>query len=195
MYPTAQPREELEQSLPREQAYVLEHAQQIGVVPNLIYHPRETDTCADKLSLLQARFPDQHWHLGRVVKTVFADVEDRLVGFTFPEKGLRISEGIVQRAYSQAGISGDWFKPDVKSWYIPPGMEGGTCTPFVPTSSMAFVDYLFIADYPGLDSEEVDISIGGSGEVAHRTSMFLPYGAIFEILRREFDGKVHKVSF
>ena len=71
-------------------------------------------------------------------------------------------------------------------------MEVGTCTPFVPEDSMKFVDYIFIQQEDKLDSLDVDISIGGTDKEAHKLSMHLPYGAIFEILKERFDGKIHK---
>tara|TARA_Y100000310_G_C20586010_1_gene765433 strand:- start:42 stop:593 length:552 start_codon:yes stop_codon:yes gene_type:complete len=180
------------QQLQPQQQYVTDIADQLGYGIKLVYHPHSTDTCQQKLSLLQQRFPEQIWSLDRVVKTIFADVDDKLVGFVLPEKGQRVTEDLVESAYQQAGISGDYFRPDVSRWYIPPGMEVGTCTPFVPEDGMKFVDYIFIQQEDKLDSLDVDISIGGIDKEAHKISMHLPYGAIFDILKERFDGKIHK---
>jgi len=182
------------QQLHVQQQYVTELAQQLGYKTKLVYHPHSTDTCQQKLSLLQQGFPDQDWSLDRVVKTIFADVEDKIVGFVLPEKRQRITEDLVKLAYQQAGIDGDYFKPSVSEWYIPEGMEIGTCTPFVPEDSMKYVDYIFIQKESELDPLVVDISIGGTSKEAHQLSMHLQYGAIYDILKTKFDGKIHKVS-
>ena len=52
-----------------------------------------------------------------------------------------------------------------------------------------------LADEVSPKQREVDISVGGEGEEARRTSMVLPYGAIFEILSCNVPGKIHKVKF
>jgi len=182
------------QQLQTEQKYVAELAQQLGYNIKLIYHQQSTDSCKEKLFLLEQRFPEESWSIDRVIKTIFADVDDELVGFVLPETGQKVTEELVKTAYQQAGIEGDYFKPSVSQWYIPPGMEPGTCTPFVPEDSMKFVDRIFIQEEPGLDSLDVDISVGGTGEEAHQVSLHLPYGAIYDILKNKFDDKIHKMN-
>lgn len=182
------------------QEYVSRISAHLGIKTQPLYHPRATSACQEKVELLQQRFPDESWHLGRVVKTLFAAVDEDWVGFVLPERGrkFRLTGELAGNVYRQACLktAEEEYWVSTGTMYMPPGMEAGTCTPFVPEDvMMRFEDHIFICDLPELDDQEIDISLGGQGEEAHRTSMVLPYGAIFQILDLRFPGKIHKVKF
>ncbi|MDP3640238.1 MAG: hypothetical protein Q8R53_03485 [Nanoarchaeota archaeon] len=97
-----------------------------------------------------------------------------------------------------------------KNECIPSGMESGTCTPFVSFAEMysnplergkindryGGIQAVFIHDMPSLDDLLVDISVGGKEEDAHKTSLHLPYKAIYEILAAEYgEKKIFKMAF
>jgi hypothetical protein len=178
-----------------QQQYVFEHAQQLAITPKLVTHPYATRSCAEKLRLLQGTFPDKGWYLGRVVKALFAAVDDDTVCFVMPETGRKLTQDLASHVYARLDLPTEEAYLTVDRMYVPESMEPGTCTPFVPEHEMKLVDYIFIEDFPELTDIVVDISIGGVGKVARRTSMTLPYRSIFDILKRQFDGKVHKSSF
>lgn len=87
-----------------------------------------------------------------------------------------------------------------KNESIPSSMESGTCTPFLRWEELysnkvergkindtyGGVQAVFIHDEPSLNDKLVDISVGGRGEEAHRTSLQLPYQAIYDILVAKF---------
>jgi uncharacterized phage-associated protein len=182
------------------QEYVTRISSEKGIPTKLLYHSHSTSTCKDKLKLLQDKFPKDDWDLGRIVKTLFAAVDDDWVGFVMPERGkkFKLSGELAEEVYKKSDLK----TVEKEYWlskgplYIPKGMEPGTCTPFVPKESMMkTVDHIFICDVPKLEKKVVDISIGGMGQDAHRTSMHLPYGAIFDILKHQFPDKIHKVRY
>jgi hypothetical protein len=180
------------------QRYVHEQAAKLDVEPLLLLHPRETDTCKQKVELLQERFPAEDWHVGRCVKTLFGTVDDDIVGFVMPETGLKLSQDLVQGIYKRLGLPSEEHYLSTSSMWIPEGMEYGTCTPFVPEDAMKSVDYIIMQDIPELTGKDVDISIGGKKDndpEAHKKSMIIPYGAIFDILKAQFDGKIYRTKF
>lgn len=93
---------------------------------------------------------------------------------------------------------------------IPSSMESGTCTPFVSFAEMHLnplergkindlyggIRAVFIHDEPSLDEKLVDISVGGRGAEAHKTSLHLPYKAIYKILVAAYGEKrIFKMAF
>jgi len=76
-----------------------------------------------------------------------------------------------------------WANPK----HVPLGMAIGTCTPFPLSSSIGeeISGLIFIEHKPIMD-KEVNISVGGTDKKSFLTSMHIPYGAIYEILRRQF---------
>lgn len=166
--------------------YVPTLAKEFGIQPTIIQHPRATSTCYEKAELLG-------WQAQRVVKAIYAAVDDDICGFIFPELGQKLTEEDVKRFYSQAEAETEEYYLQLSTWYIPKSMEAGTCTPFISESDMKIIDHIFVRDIPSLDDQIVDISVGGKGELSHRTSMHLPYSGIYRILRAKYGGKVHKV--
>ena len=57
-----------------------------------------------------------------------------------------------------------------------------------------FSDRYKIVDYPKIDKQLVDISIGGKGEYAHRISVHIPYEGIYKILHNIVGDKVQKAK-
>ncbi|HLC98114.1 MAG TPA: hypothetical protein VJC21_05020 [Candidatus Nanoarchaeia archaeon] len=97
-----------------------------------------------------------------------------------------------------------------KNECIPSSMESGTCTPFVSFAEIysnplergkindnyGGIRAVFIHDEPSLDDKLVDISVGGRGAEAHKTSLHLPYKAIYEILVETYGKKkVFRMAF
>ncbi len=98
----------------------------------------------------------------------------------------------------------DRLHPSFKHSYgtgdlFPKGMEFGTATPFLEeikhSDLYGEVKAIFVHEQPSLDEQIVDVSIGGKGDIAHRTSLQLPYGAIYTILKQKFPDVVHKTPF
>jgi hypothetical protein len=172
------------------QRYVNKIAQDLGIEFELLYHSQATNSCREKLGLLQELFPQSGWKLGRVVKTIFASIDDTVAGFVLPGNVLSLDQSEVRKAYEQAGLQHAGYLISVENGVIPAGMESGTCTPFVDELAMQGVDYLFIQIDHSLDGKQVDISLGGVGEEAHRTSMLIDSYGIYEILNKKFPGKV-----
>jgi prolyl-tRNA editing enzyme YbaK/EbsC (Cys-tRNA(Pro) deacylase) len=166
--------------------YVSALAKEFGISPIIIQHPRATSTCYEKAELLG-------WQPQRVVKAIYAAVDDDICGFIFPELGQKLTEEDVKRFYSQAGAETEEYYLQMSKWYIPQSMEIGTCTPFLLESDMKIVDHIFVREVPSLDDQIVDISIGGKGQQAHRTSMHLPYSGIHRILSAKYGERIHKV--
>jgi hypothetical protein len=180
------------------QSYVTEGAIELGIRPRLLLHSQDSRTCTEKVELLRERFPGQGWHIGKTIKTLFGTVDDDIVGFVMPETGLKLSQDLVERIYRKMGLPSEEYYLSTSSMWIPEGMEYGTCTPFVTEDAMKLVNYILIHDVPFLTDKIVDISIGGKKELdsdAHKKSMIIPYGAIFDILKAKFDGKIHKTKF
>lgn len=122
----------------------------------------------------------------------------------------RLDSKVVQDVFAYAGLEYVDPRPFIGLECIPASMERGTCTPFISETEMKRLnDFhyrpikgIFIHDKPNLDGNQlnldnlvVDISIGGKGEEAHKTSLHLSYGAIYQILRTQFGEKVHKIPF
>lgn len=185
----------LEQALQPGQSYVAEAASDLGLELKAAQHEVATDTCFEKAELLG-------WEdAARVVKAVFFYKGEDLYGFIFPELGTEEDPRYIERKETLPKVLGVSRK-QAKSFhnsYCPDGMEYGTCTPFVLEDSFEHdkdkkIKRLFVHDIPSLDSEVVDISIGGEGEEAHKTSLHLQYGSIYDILKHQFGEKVEKVN-
>ncbi|MBS3076934.1 hypothetical protein J4233_01545 [Candidatus Pacearchaeota archaeon] len=177
----------LEQALHGNQMYVVEAAGVLGIDVRAVRHDVATDTCFEKAELLG-------WLPTRVVKAVFFHRGGEMHGFVFPELGVWKPTYLDTRVVlpTLLGVSRSRAK-DYRNHICPEGMEFGTCTPFVFEDSFAELggrlSGVFIHEIPGLDAETVDISIGGFGDVAHRTSVHLPYSGIHKILEYKFGGE------
>ena len=168
------------------QQYIKHLSKELSIETKLVSHQRATNTCYQKAELLG-------WQPNRIVKAIYAAVDEDICSFVFPELGKKLTEDDVKRFYAQAGAETEEYYLQISKWYIPQSMEMGTCTPFIPESDIKIIDYIFIQDLPELDEQIVDVSIGGKGKQAHKTSMHLPYSGIYQILKAQYGDKIHKV--
>ena len=179
--------------LDREQQYVQKWAKQLDIETQLKYHARATNTCQEKALLLSQTPPQEEWRAERVIKALYVERRGHGVGVSTPEWGYDVP--IADILASQLHISMREAREYGRKKQPPQGMEYGTCTPFLFESSVEYeVHELIVVDHPTIDKKLCDISIGGCGEEAHKISMHLPYGGIYEILRAQFGERVHKVS-
>jgi len=182
------------------QFYVAELSEKLGIEIRAYKHEIATDTCFEKANLLK-------WPAERVIKTVLLSKEkdNYFYGFVFPELGTREEPKYLIKKEILPGLLGI-TKSDAKQFrnYYPPGkIEFGTSTPFLPEELFEEVESkgkktlakIFIHDYPKINSELVDISLGGSGEDAHKTSLHLNYENIYSILHNKFGNKINWFSF
>ena len=117
--------------------------------------------------------------------------------------GKQLTEQVVMRSFTHANFSSNDYEPFVGEECIPSKMERGTCTPFISQEEFESIneDYpnklagIFIHNEPAIDDLLVDVSIGGKGNFAHRTSLHLPYSGIYRILSSQFENKTHKLKF
>ena len=79
------------------------------------------------------------------------------------------------------------------------GMDRGTCTPFVPdyyfqgdgwTGSL---EKIYVLDHPAINDKMVDFSIGGIGDEARKISVQTTYKTMYDIIDKQFPGKVEKM--
>jgi len=182
-------------TLDKEQEYVLRQAQALGLDLQLKYHLRATDTCAEKLELLQEQDPKEEWSIDRIIKTIYFTKGGHTVGVVIPEFGRDIP--VVEVIGSALGLSireASGYRK-ARREELPQGMEYGTCTPFPLESSLGYdIHELIVVEHAAIKDKLCDISVGGSGEEAHRVSMQLPYRGIRDILEREFSERVHSVT-
>jgi len=179
-------------TLQKGQDYVAELSEKLGINVRAFRHEIETDTCFEKAKLLG-------WSPERVVKAIFFSREPNVYGFVFPELGkdspIRVNTKEILPEI--LGISNKQAK-DFKNSYCPYGMEFGTCTPFVLEDSFErasmgrLLRRIFIHEIP--DDFLADISIGGIGEEARKTSLHLDYSGIYAILYDKFGDKVKRLN-
>jgi prolyl-tRNA editing enzyme YbaK/EbsC (Cys-tRNA(Pro) deacylase) len=176
-----------EQRLHPEQDYVFDLANALGIEVKLVKHDKATKTCYEKAGILG-------WSPERVVKAVYFHDGSYcdIIGIITPELGKKIDiQDVLPKAL---GISKEQAKRYIPS--LPPsGMEYGTCSPFPLESSMEDeITRIIIIDHPSIDDKLVDISVGGSGEEAFKTSMHIPYKAVYDILYSKFGDKIVKID-
>lgn len=179
----------LEDVLGSGQEYVSSVAGELGIDVRAVWHEAMTDTCFEKAEILG-------WDSRRVVKAVFLHKDREMYGFVFPELGAEkpLSVSAKDVLPSLLGISGKQAKK-YRNSVCPEGMEFGTCTPFVPEDAFnQGLSRLYIHNFSDIEDQVVDISIGGSGEGAHKTSLHLPYEGIYDILERRFGDRVQKAE-
>ncbi|MBD3164774.1 hypothetical protein GF323_06250 [Candidatus Woesearchaeota archaeon] len=184
---------ELKTVLSQGQEYVADATVALGVEVIAVEHDKATNTCHEKAAILG-------WDAEQVVKAVFFYRGEEMYGFVFPELGSKDkplylpAKEIIPRVL---GISKNQAKKFNNS-YCPEGMEYGTCTPFVLQQSFSAEERrlirMLVHDRTSLDNKIVDISIGGAGDTAHRTSVHLPYRGIYDILHHTFGDKIRKVE-
>jgi len=220
--------------------YVKDHLQQEGIENVLRTYDKTTRTCYEKADLLREAFPQEGWSDDRIVKAIYALVDEKPYLFVTPELKLRngskkrnisgrsrrsrrilrkhgklvepgiIDDQLVLRLFEKSNLSASNYTPlvspkhtyqELREEWIPEWMEYGTCTPFPKEQDFSKlrgypgIQAVFINDVPALDDKVVDISVGGRGEEARKTSLQLPYGEIFAILKQQFPEKVYKTTF
>ena len=208
----------LEQALQLERHYVLRRADELGYLGEIkaYSHSKETSSCHEKVRLLNETLPGGRWVSERVVKAVFCVIENNLYTFIFPElkplnynrkgggarrkkrarKYGRFNNETITSLLSSAKYEHTDYSFHKSPLCIPRDMEQGTCTPFITQEEIADLKErcyptprILIHNYPKIAFKLVDISVGGKGEEAHKTSLHIPYRAIFGILNAEFGGK------
>lgn len=185
---------DLKNFLHEKQKYVIDISDELGIDVKAVRHNKFTNSCFEKADLLD-------WPANRIVKSVFLNNENYMYGFIFPELG---KDHISPQHINYKNISKvlEISKGEAKrlsNSHCPEGMEFGTCSPFVFNNSFdegsneRILSKLFFHEIPDLEKEIVDISIGGIGEEAHKTSVHLPYESIYDILSYQFADKISKV--
>lgn len=182
----------LRDALQKGQDYVAGLSEKLGIDIKAFRHDIETDTCFEKAKLLG-------WNPEQVVKTIFFSREPDVYGFVFPELGkdspIRVNTKEILPEI--LGISNKQAK-DFKNSYCPYGMEFGTCTPFVLEDSFERTNMgrllrkIFFHEM--LDDFLSDISIGGIGEEARKTSLHLKYSDIYNVLYAKFGDKIKRLN-
>lgn len=177
------------------QEYVVGLGEKFGIDIKAFRHDKATDSCYEKLKLLGG-----DWTSDRIVKCVFFSGQGKLYGLVFPEFGTE--ENPERFSQKDLGAILGWDKKQIstiRNSTCPEGMEFGTCTPFVPKEVFEYdgfsmpLEKIFVDDAPWLEDKIVDISIGGYGEEAHKTSVQLPYSGIYKILLEKFrEDKIVK---
>ena len=165
-------------------------------------HGTVTNNCFQKLDVLREA-TGKVWKPHQVVKALyfFRPSDESYVCFITPELGSsspRFGE-LKPHIADLLGVSKTQAaKYRIREEYpFPRGMEHGTCPPF-PDDDLVSVPVrgFIINDYEKSRGKVVDISIGGHGNLAHRTSAHLEFGLIEKILREEFgDDFVRRVTF
>ena len=149
-------------------------------------------SCIEKLDLLKENPDFSEWTLDRIVKALYFSRNGLpFLGVITPEFGINIKpKEIFSKALKMSKGKAEryWINPN----NVPNGMTWGTCTPFPLTSSVGteISDLIFVEHLP-IKDKLVDISIGGTSKEMFRTSMHLPYIAIYEILKKKFGERVN----
>ena len=178
--------------LHEEQRYVFEIAEELRIKPELVYHERPTISCSEKLDLLKENSDFKDWTLDRIVKALYFNRNGLpFIGVITPEFGINIKpKEIFPKVLkiSRGKAERYWVNPK----HVPKGMSWGTCSPFPLVSSVGTeISDLIFLNHSTIRDKLVDISVGGSGKEMFETSMHLPYGAIYEILRKQFGDRIH----
>ncbi|MBI2572867.1 hypothetical protein HYV86_03335 [Candidatus Woesearchaeota archaeon] len=158
-----------------EQEYVYRHAADLGIQPRFYIHETATEGKTKVRTLPEGI---------TVVCAYYFGLEGRFIGVVTACEPRRLSQ---RDLFSQVlGISRAQGKRYDLRAGTPKGMDRETCTPWMYHSSAEHEIQALIID-EGLDAlASVDISIGGSGEEAQRTSMHLRGEGVYTILQREF---------
>lgn len=173
------------------QYYVAELSEKLEIEIKAVKHEIATNTCFEKADLLG-------WEPKRIVKAIFFHRSEEVYGFIFPELGKEypLKIDIKEVLPKVINISRKQAKSFANS-YCPSGMEYGTCTPFVfedEFNKANGLEKIFIHDVPEINQKLVDISLGGYGEEAHKVSLHLKYGDIYNILTNKFLNKIKRIN-
>ena len=177
--------------LHKEQKYIFEIGESLGYDLRLIHHERPTISCIEKLDLLKENPDFSSWTLDRIVKALYFSRNGLpFLGVITPEFGINVKpKEIFSKALKMSKGKAEryWINPNS----VPNGMTWGTCTPFPLISSVGKeISNLIFVEHLPINDKLVDVSVGGTSEEMFRTSMHLPYTAIYEILKRKFGERV-----
>lgn len=165
------------------QFYVAELSEKLGIEIKAVEHKEATSTCFEKAGILG-------WEPKRIVKAIFLHDDDNLYGFVFPELGTPDSRSKIR----SKKINELFGKPSLANSVLPEGMEYGTCSPFVFEDAFDNekipLKKIYFHKFEDLNKKVVDISIGGFGEKAHKTSLHLKYEDIYNLLANQFGGRI-----
>ena len=177
----------LEKVLHEEQGYVLDGIRKFGIEVYGVFHDVPTTTCFEKARILG-------WKPERVVKSIYLHKGGDFYGFIFPELGKEKSLILDSREVLPKilGITKSQSKK-FGSHFFPYGMEKGTCTPFAYKNHLP--KRIFLHNFPGIDEEFVDISVGGFGESFHKMSAHIKYGDLYRLLRHTLGDRIEKLDF
>lgn len=160
---------------------------ELGIEVYGVFHDIPTTTCFEKARILG-------WKSERVVKSIYLHKEEDFYGFIFPELGkekplILDSKEVLPKILGVTKSQSKKFG----SHTFPYGMEKGTCTPFAYKSHL--LKKIFLHDFPEIDEEFVDISVGGFGEDFHKMSLHIKYGDLYRILHHTLGGRIQKLDF
>ncbi len=167
-----------------EQEYVVRIAEAQGITHKVICHKIATITCKEKADLLG-------WPVDRVIKALYLHPGDysTLVAIVTPELGKVDHQKIISKSLGITMAAASQYT----NGYLPIGMSRGTCTPFPRESLMeSEIEKIIVYDYPKINRELVDISLGDDFEDPFKVSMHIPYKGIGDILREQFGEKIVK---
>jgi prolyl-tRNA editing enzyme YbaK/EbsC (Cys-tRNA(Pro) deacylase) len=190
----------LQNILQQEQNYILDYSKEFGKEIQAVKHDQITSTCFEKASILG-------WNPKQVIKSVFLyNNKGKFYGFIAPELGekgnpLRFDNQLIKKMFEGNRKKAKSLM-NLRNKSFPIDMENGTCTPFIPEHYFDLggdgftgtLDKIYVYDSPKLNRKKVDISIGGYGEEAHKTSVHLDYEDIYECLNWKFPGKIEKFN-
>ncbi len=135
------------------------------------------------------------WDLSQMVCALYLEDAGSFIGLIAPMSVGKINQrSVLPKAIE--GMSRSCAKRYSTKDVLPTGMERGTCTPLVYGCDVSTpVKHILFHDEPALDDTVVDISLGGRGELAQRTSAQLRYGDLYSLLVEKFgQGVVRRVD-
>jgi hypothetical protein len=179
--------------LPSNQSYVLSHAKELRIVIKPVEYPKEI--AKDERGTLQGKTKAEYlgWTPERIICAYYFHDGPQFIGVIAPSSLPPLNQrDLFQKVL---GMSRSQGKRYAVNGLCPEGMEPGTCSPF-PSQSLVgkSIRDLLIYNSSELNQTPVDISIGGQGDLAQRTSVHIPYHGIHQILQKQFDNKVHLFS-
>jgi len=168
--------------LHQEQEYVQRHLQELGLAPTWRTYEREK-TGTEKAQVLG--------DAATIVCIFYFGREGEYYGIGTASKAQQLSQRRILKEVLDIPTS-QGRRYDLKGGY-PAWMEAHTTTPWILESSACTEIKAIILDESIDAITTADISVGGLGDLAQRTSMHVPGWSIYQTLARQF-GKdfVHK---
>jgi hypothetical protein len=167
-----------------EHRYLLDYLKTAPDPVGIYEHSARTKTCAEKIALLNSE-SGRAWELRQAVRAVYFKHGTLLHVVVTPDLGIgRVdTTACFGRTLGCATIA-----------ELPPYLEEGTCTPFIPYDDISpaagRVQHIYAHFKPEFKTMLADFSIGGRGEDAQRRSLWIPYGDAVHLLAKEFDEVV-----